>query len=202
MIKTFIADIVFLVDTSSLVGTLDFTSQRQFVKFMAKSLNVGPEKSRAAIITYGGTSSPTDASDMHSSLSAFGLAVDGSRYIAGPRKINNAVDSAVTLFGIARPKVKKVVVLLTGGKQSYLQDVPLLKQSFKNMRASGAKAYIIAIGSDHEKEELLPGVESPEDIFAVASFESLVSQAWQTSQEIAERTGESTTNYEGLEGRE
>lgn len=103
--------------------------------------------------------------------------------------MNYAVDRAEALLRTARPNAYKLVVLLTGGKQSFLQDVPLLKQSFQALRGSGAKAFVIAIGSTHEKDELLPAVEKPEDIFGATSFETLVQQAWQTSKEIAERTG-------------
>ena len=192
MIKTFKADIVFLVDTSSLVGVLDFRSQKQFVKSMAKSLNVAPENSRAAIVTYGSTSSQPDSSAMHVSLSSFDRAVDGSQYIGGPRRMHYAIDIADALLRTARANVSKVVFLLTGGKQSFLQDVPLLKQSFKTLSASGTDVFVITIGSDHEKRELLPGVRRPEDIFAVTSFETLLQHAWNTSKAIAERVGKIT----------
>ena len=189
MVKTFTADIVFLVDTSSSVGTLDFRSQKQFVKSMAKSLNVAPEKSRAGIITYGATSSQPDSAGMYASLSAFEASVDGSRYIGGPRRTHLAVDSADALLRAARPNVHKVVVLLTGGNQSFTQEVSSLAQSFKALRSSGAKVFVVAIGSIHQMVRLHPAVERLEDIFRLASFETLVQQAWNTSKTIAERTG-------------
>lgn len=189
VVKTFKADIVFLVDASSSVGILDFMSEKNFVKSVAKSLNVAPKKSRAAIITYGDRSSRSSSSDMHSSLSVFEPAVDGAPYIGGPRRMHFAVDSADALLRTARPSVYKVVVLLTGGKQSSPQDVPLLQQSFRTLRAKGTKLYVIAIGSDYEREELLCTLERREDLLTVDSFDTLSQQAWSTSKEIANRTG-------------
>ena len=189
VIKTFRAAIVFLVDTSSFVGTLDFRSQKDFVKSVARSLNVGTGKSQAAIITYGSSASQPGPSDMYDTLPSFERAVDGSRYIGGARRLRFAVDNAVTLLRTVTTNVHKVVVILTGGKQSVQQDVQPLKESFKTLRASGTKAFVVAIGDDHDKQEFLPAVYRPEDIFTVVSFENLVHQAWPTSKAIAERAG-------------
>ena len=190
MIETFFGDIVFLVDTSSQMGTSNFESQKRFVKLVAKSLNVGPERSRAAIITYGNTSTQLDDSDLFSSLPEFYRAVDGSRFIGGPRRMNYAVDGAEKLLRTANRNVYKLTVLLTAGKQFYQQDIILLEQSFKKLRETGTKTFVVAIGNDYDNTELLPGVEAAEDIFSVVSFDGLARQAWQTSKEIAERTGE------------
>lgn len=103
--------------------------------------------------------------------------------------MHNAVDKAVALLRTVRSNVQKIVVILTGGKQSFVQDVRVLKESFKTLRATGTNAFVVAIGSDHDREELLPAVDRSEDIFTVASFEKLVQQAWPTSKTIAERTG-------------
>ena len=100
-----------------------------------------------------------------------------------------AVDSADALLRTARPNVHKVVVLLTGGNQSFTEEVSSLAQSFKALRSSGAKVFVVAIGSIYQMERLHPAVERLEDIFRLASFETLVQQAWNTSKTIAERTG-------------
>ena len=193
MVKTFKADIVFLVDTSSSVGSLHFRSQKQFVKSMAKSLNVAPEKSRAAIVTYGASS---DRSDMHASLSTFEEAVDSSRYIRGRRRTHLAVNDADSLLQASRPDAQKVVVLLSAGRESSSQDIATLKQSFRTLRGSGTKIFVIAIGSNYNEEDFFPAVERFEDIFTVSSFDTLVSQAWLTSKSIAERTGTPLHTFE------
>ena len=183
--KAFKADVVFLVDTSSSVGTMDFRSQKQFVKSMARSLNVEPGKSRAAIVTYGTTS---DASEMQTRLSAFQRAVDASRFIQGERRIHLAVNDASSLLQAARPDVHKIVVLLSGGRES-TQDVTLLRQSLRTLRASGAKVYVILIGADHSVDDFHPAVERLEDIFTVSSFDNLVPRARKMPETIAKRSG-------------
>lgn len=185
MVEAFKADVVFLVDTSSSVGTLDFRSQKQFVKSMARSLNVAPGKSRAAIVTYGTTSDP---SEMQTHLSTFQRAVDVSRFIQGQRRMHLAVNDASSLLRAARPDVHKIVVLLSGGRESP-QDVTLLMQSLRTLRASGAKIFVISIGRDHSMDNFYPAVERLEDIFKVSSFDNLVPLAWKMSETIAKRAG-------------
>lgn len=185
MVKAFKADVVFLVDTSSSVGTLNFRSQKQFVKSMARSLNVEPGKSRAAIVTYGTTS---DASEMQTRLSAFERAVDASRFIRGERRMHLAVNDASSLLQAARPDVHKIVFLLSGGRES-TPDVTLFRQSLRTLRASGAKIYVILIGADHSMDDFHPAVERLEDIFTVSSFDNLVSLSRKMSETITKRAG-------------
>ena len=180
---------MFLVDTSSFVGTVGFRSQKEFVKSMANSLNLGKGNSQAAIITYGFTSSQPRPSDIYDNLPAFEQAVDDSLYIGGPRRLRYAIDRAETLLTTVRPEVLKIVVMLTSGKQSEPQDVPFLKESFKTLRSLCIKVFAVAIGNDHDKEELLPAVDRSEDIFTVATFGILAQQAQPISKAITERSG-------------
>lgn len=177
------------MDTSSLVGTLGFRSQKEFVKSMARSFNLGEGNSQAAIITYGFTSSQPRPSDIYDNLPAFERAVDDSLYLGGPRRLRYAVDRAETLLQTVKPEVLKIVVMLTSGKQSEPQDVPFLKESFKTLRALCIKVFAVAIGNDHDQGELLPAVDRSEDIFTVATFGNLVQQAQPMSKAITERTG-------------
>lgn len=190
IIKTLRAAIVFLVDTSSFVGTLGFRSQKEFVKSIASSFNLGKGNSQAAIITYGFTSSQPRPSDIYDNLTAFEQAVDDAIYIGGRRRLRYAVDGAETLLRTVRPEFLKIVVLLTSGKQSEPQDVPFLKESFKTLSALCIKVFAVAIGNDHDREELLPAVDRSEDIFTVATFGSLAQQAQPISKAITERAGQ------------
>ena len=157
---------------------------------MASSFNLGEGNSQAAIITYGFTSSQPRPSDIYDSLPAFERAVDDALYIGGPRRLRYAVDRAETLLRTIRPEALKIAVMLTSGKQSQPQDVPFLKESFKTLRAMCIKVFAVAIGNDHDKEELLPAVDRSEDIFTVPSFESLAQQAQPMSKAITERSGQ------------
>ena len=180
---------MFLVDTSSFVGASGFRSQKEFVKSMASSFNLGEGNSQAAIITYGFTSIRPRPSDIYDNLPAFEQAVDDSLYIGGARRLRYAVDRAEALLRTVRQGVLKIVIMLTSGKQSEPQDVPLLKESLKTLRALCIKVFAVAIGNDHDKEELLPAVDRSEDIFTVTTFGSLAQQAQPMSKAITERSG-------------
>jgi len=157
---------------------------------MAGSFNLGKGGSQAAIITYGSTSSQPRPPHIYDNLTAFERAVDDALYIGGPRRLRYAVDRAETLLRTIRPEIQKIVIMLTSGKQSEPQDVPFLKESFKTLHALCIKVFAVAIGNDHDKEELLPAVDRSEDIFTVATFGSLAQQAQPVSKAITERSGQ------------
>lgn len=188
MIKTFQATIVFLVDTTSSIGTLDFRRQKEFVKSVAKSFNVCQDSSQAAIITYSSLTSQKRPTDIYKDLSAFEQAVDKSQYMGGLRRLHLAIDTAEQLLRTVSPSQKRIVVILTGG-QPLIQDALSLKQSFKTLRNAGNGAFVVAIGNNYDKDEFLPAVDWPEDIFSVSSFDNLLPRACSISKAIAKRTG-------------
>ena len=172
------------MDTTSPIGTLDFRRQKEFVKSVAKSFNVCQDSSQAAIITYGSLTSQKRPTD----LSAFEQAVDKSQYMGGLRRLHLAIDTAEQLLRTVSPSQKRIVVILTGG-QPLIQDALSLKQSFKTLRNAGNGAFVVAIGNNYDKDEFLPAVDWPEDIFSVSSFDNLLPRACSISKAIAKRTG-------------
>ena len=77
------ADIVFLVDSSSFVTQRNFLKEKQFVKSLAKFLNVSSEASRASVVLFG--SRPTTAIRFgdYRTLDNFNILLDRGRLYGG-----------------------------------------------------------------------------------------------------------------------
>lgn len=195
-----IADVVFLVDASNSVTSLNFQLEKKFVKAMARSLNMSPDNSRASVIVYGSKHSVVLSLDEASDLDSFKLAVDSASYVDGPRRMDLALEAAAAVMNQATRNVPKIVILLTAGKQSPT-NVPFpLSSAVKSLRDLGAQAYVVAISGEPDEQELVTVVEERKDIFKVPQFEALLPQVTQIAKSIADRSGNITSiaSYQGI----
>ena len=168
------ADVLFVVDSSFSVPRDDYKKEQEFVKTMARSLNIPNGKTRIGYITYGSTALVSFTLDRYTDLRDFDDKVDKAIYVGGSRRIDRALTMAVReLQSEGRQDVPKLVVLLTAGRQSPAQDAVPLGQASKPLRDMGAKTYVIALGSQPSTQELRPVVERPEDILTVRSYDHL-----------------------------
>lgn len=182
------ADIVFLVDSSSGAGRDGFDIQKDFVKSVAKSLNLGPGNSRAAFITYSTHSRLTIQLGAQGTREEFDDAVDRLTYIGRTRRMDRALEGAALVLKEARQNVPKIVILLTTGKQSQEADAKSLDQAVGPLRALGATTYVVAIGQEPDKKELAPVVDD-EDVFLVQSLDGLLAQSPLISNAISKNIG-------------
>ena len=182
------ADVVFLVDSSSLVNQQDFTKENDFVKQIARYLGVSPGKSRGYVITYGDRTEDAVRFDSYRTAPEFERAVDAARYVGGSRRIDRALDAAKSALFNSRLDAPKIVVLLTAGRHTPAADAKTLDEAAKPLRDLGAKTYVIAIGRAPSKQELRPIVERPGDIIEVDRFEGLKPNAYATAKHIVDRS--------------
>ena len=188
-------DVVFLVDASSSVTSLNFHMEKKFVKAMARSLNVSPEKSRGSVIVYGSKTDVVLSLKEFTNLDGFKRAVESSSYIDGSRRMDLALDAAAAVMNQARGNVTKIVVLLTAGMQSLTNIPDPLSNAVKPLRELGVQTFVVSIGSEPDKREILSAVEDPRDILEVPSFEVLLPQTAVMSTSIAERLGMISTIF-------
>lgn len=195
-----IADVVFLVDASNSVTSLNFQLEKKFVKAMARSLNMSPDNSRASVIVYGSKHSVVLSLDEASDLDSFKLAVDSASYVDGPRRMDLALEAAAAVMNQATRNVPKIVILLTAGKQSPTNAPFPLSSAVKSLRDVGAQAYVVAISGEPDEQELVTVVEERKDIFEVPEFEALLPRVTQIAKSIAERSGNTTSisSYQGI----
>lgn len=187
--ENIIADVVFLVDSSDSVTSLNFQQEKKFVKAMARSLNVSPDKSRASVIVYGSKHNIVLSLDEATNLDDFKRAVDSASYVDGVRRMDLALGAAAAVMNQATRNVPKIVILLTSGEQSPTNTPFPLSSAVKPLRDLGAQMYVVAISSEVDKRELTTVVDDQKDIFEVPQFEALLPQATQIAKSIAGRSG-------------
>lgn len=164
------ADVVFLIDSSTSVGQDGFDKEKNFVKSLAKYLNVSHEKSRAAVIAYSTTARTVLKFTDYQTETDFNQKLDKEQWIGGTRRIDRAVEAAATLLSQARANVPKIVVMVTGGRGTGDTPLGVAAQPLKDMRA---KTIVVAVGSDADHRDFLPVVDITDDVFGVPVFDDL-----------------------------
>lgn len=179
----FITDVIFLIDSSWQVNRRNFKLEKDFVKHMARLLNVQRGESRAAMVTYGVNPRTVFRYGDHVDRSGLENAVNNAPYIGGVRRMDLALSATRQLLSEARPDVKKTVVLVTAGREGI--GASPLDPIARQIRESGAKTYVVAIGNSPNMEELQPVVQNQADIFPVYSFVGLRPKAPPIARHIA-----------------
>ena len=166
-----IVDVVFLVDSSNSVNSINFIKEKAFVKLLAKRLNVSPGKSRAAVIAYGSISQLGIDFDDYDDLPVFETLVDGIPYINGTRRIDKALEAAADVLKNSRRSIPKIVILLTSGLQP--KDAPSLAASAGALHALGAMVYVVSIANDLGPKDFELLVDHTTHVSQVSSFNVL-----------------------------
>ncbi|KAK2561274.1 Collagen alpha-6(VI) chain [Acropora cervicornis] len=161
------ADIVFIVDCSSDVPYREYSTQKAFVRSLTQYLNIQPDRSRAALIVYG--SRALTAVRLERS-GTFGSELTKAPFLAGRRRFDSALSAARTVFENARENVPKIMMLFMAGKQAQVRGATSLKDAIEPLRQEGVTTFIFRIGLEPDLKELVPVVDSPENIFTFARF--------------------------------
>ena len=104
----FVADVIFMLDSSSQVTPEDFQNEKEFVKLIARYLNITPGKSRGSVIIFSNTAMPILPFDGYTTMSDFNAVIDRASQLSGSRRTDLAFGVAANLFRNARPTVSKV----------------------------------------------------------------------------------------------
>lgn len=179
---------IFILDASTPVGRENFDKEKEFVKYLARSLSVSPGKSRAALITYSTNPSTVIQLGDYSTVQDLERLLDDIQFYGGDRRMDRALKEAVGLFKKARPDVDRKVILLTAGRQTPGDDEEPLDKVKKILLDVGALPFIVAIGTDHDIPTLTTAVEDTKDMFKVQSFDVLLSEVSSIASVVASRT--------------
>ena len=171
----FDADIVFLMDGSSFVTQGNLNDEKDFVKSLAKFLNVSPGTSRAALVLYGTFSITEMRFNDSRSLRDFSDGVDLAQAVGGLRRMDIALKEATDLLVDKRRGVPHVVVLVTTGEQSSSVDGIPLDDALAPLENRGVHTFVVAIGHDPDTST---------NILRVPSFKALPSRAYDMARQI------------------
>lgn len=182
------ADVVFVVDSSNEVSSHDYTSEKRFVKSVARALNLASKKSRVAVIIYSDyATTPIKFAD-YQTTGRFNDAVDNLIHIRRTRRMDRALFETVEALKQARPLVPKLVFFLTSGRQD--TGAPSLDAAARGVTETGAIVYLVAIGQRPNLRELRVVVEKPDNIISVTAFGDLQQQSRDISKDAADNLGE------------
>lgn len=174
------ADIVFLLDTSSFVTRENFVKEKDFVKCMAKVLNVAPEFSRAAVILFGTIPETKVKFDGYRTLNDFNGLVDKAQPFGGSRRIDRSLEEASKVLVDRRRGVPYVVVLVTSGRQSQSGNSISFQDAVNPLDKIGAHTFVVAIGHDPETSK---------NVLPVPSFNDLQSSVYKMARQIKTASG-------------
>ena len=167
------ADIVFLLDSSASITQDGFFKEKAFVKLLAKSLNVAPGFSRAAVVLFGSIPVTAITFNGYRTLNEFNNLIDKVSSTGGSRRMDRALEVATNLLTEGSRRTPKLVVLITSGNQiPSFGSVPL-EIAVESLKRIGAKTFFAGIGRDLDVSELISAAEDPGDVFAVPSFNEL-----------------------------
>ena len=177
------------MDSSASVGGENFGKLKDFVNNVARSLNLAPTRSRVALILFSSYARLEIGFSGHSTMQTFKEDVDKLTLVGGSRRIDRALDAAVTLLGNVPSDRSKVVIMLTAGKQDSGFGNTLASAGAP-LHAMRAQTYVVAIGREPDVLELRPVYRFDSNLFAVSSFASLEPRTRPIAEHIAERIGE------------
>jgi len=181
------ADIAFVVDSSATVSRPEYKKERNFLKDLARQLNVRPGKSRASMVTYGRNARVENRFDEYKSLSEFEQIVDEALYMGGSRRFDRAVDTTFQVLSHARFEVKKIVVFFIAGQDGHL--LKPLQEALKKLRDGNFNLFLVAFGQIQQLLNLELMVDHPQNLFRIPSYEDSNSWAIPTARIIASNSG-------------
>ena len=167
------------MDSSRYVGANNYILQKNFVKLMARLLNLANNRSRAALYSFSDRPQLEITFDGYEDRAAFDSAVNNAPHLQGSRRIDRAFESAAQLLRTkSRDFVPKYVVLLTSGMQARTADKRSLDVSSQQVRSYGGRVFVVAIlTGGYSIRDFYPAVQRPDDAFPIASYADLLPRA-------------------------
>ena len=157
-----------------------YKTEKEFVKSTASAFGISTKGPRGAVILYSFFTFKQVDFNSYKSLDEFNVKVDSSPRLGRtvrPRRIDRALEEAARLLLQSGRSGPKVVILLTGGRQSQEPGVKSLDEAMSSVRSTGAKIYVVAFGGNTNNRELGTLTQHPQDVMTVSSFRDLLRHA-------------------------
>uniref|UniRef100_A0A3P8ZWY6 VWFA domain-containing protein n=1 Tax=Esox lucius TaxID=8010 RepID=A0A3P8ZWY6_ESOLU len=169
-------DLVFILDTSSSVGKENFEKIRQWVSNLVESFDVGPDKTRVAVVRYSDRPTTEFNLGRYRTMDEVKRAARNIRYLGGNTMTGEAISYTTTNIFTerngARPAaqgIQKVAILMTDGMS---QDYVL--EPSKLAAKAGVRMFAVGIG-EALKVELEEIAAEPKNahVFHVTDFNAI-----------------------------
>lgn len=186
---SFKSDILFMMESSSLVNNDDFTGQKNFVKSMMSSFHVKLGQSRAAVITYGQYSEKVLRFNSYLPVKDIESAVDRATRVGGTPRLDEALVDAYDIMQDSNPTIARIVVLFSAVRQGSDPYKEAIDAAAEKLHDLGARVYVIAVGRDPDVDSLGEVADHPQDVFNVETFRDLEPNGESIAEKIFERIG-------------
>lgn len=166
-----VADIWFLLDSSSSITADNFGKQKNIIENMVGMLDIHASKTRVAISTFNHEYQSVVMFGDTNSKAEIIKKIGAIEYVGGGTKTGNALKKVRTqLFssGTWRPKADHILIVFTDGRSS---DYKETKNEAEQLKKSGIKIFAVGIGKSVDQIELEDIASKPFNSF-VHNFES------------------------------
>ncbi|XP_073425388.1 collagen alpha-6(VI) chain-like [Dendrobates tinctorius] len=164
------ADVMFLVDSSGSIGPDNFIKMKDFMKGLVNKTEVGPDAVQFGIVQFSDVNVEVLQLSKSGTKTIIWEAIEKMAYMKQGTYTGKALEFVSQYFTEnkgARPKVKKLLILITDGKAQ--DDVELPSESLRN---SGVN--IISVGIFKSNKTQLEVISRPTgQVHYVESFETL-----------------------------
>jgi len=183
-------DVSFIVDSSESVGLQNYQKLLEFVRKIAKTLQMSPSGSHASVVIFSDTARVQIKLDDHEDIREFNKALQDVPYLGKKTRIDKALSVAtVGVFNKRagmRAGVRRVVVLLTDGHQSRTFDSIPLRYAVEPLRRKRVNVFAVGIGSDVRYDELRSVTNSDQNVLLVKTFQGLGGIAEELSEKMCQ----------------
>ena len=173
------ADIGFILDSSGSLRN-EYHKEKEFLKLLAATANIGPDDGRAGVVTFSDKALHSIKLNEHTDISSFDAAVDRIPLLGSITRIDLALRLAQKeLFSPengGRPNVPETLILLTDGSQTKTSDSEDPGDVADEILKSGVQIIVIGIGkvgAGINKEELDHMAGGDGKAYIVKSFDEL-----------------------------
>lgn len=193
------ADLAFVLDTSGSISDENFKKQKNFVKALASSFDPSSTKHQLGLISYSNDAQMEVSFKEKADRKTFEEAIDRVPHKKGRTRLDKALKLAssqlFTANGGIRPGQRKVMIILTDGRQSQDPDTVPLQDAVRPLKQLGVRIYAVAIGDEVDLPDLLPVTDS-KDVFTVSDFDDLANMANDIALKTCRVTALAQGNYE------
>ncbi|XP_044214882.1 collagen alpha-6(VI) chain isoform X2 [Thunnus albacares] len=166
-----VADIVFLVDGSSSIGSSNFQEVRGFLRSVISGLDIGPDKVRIGLAQYSDRPQKEFLLQDHMDKSSLLDQVDNFPYMTGGTQTGMAIDFLLENYfkQSTRKRVPQIAVVITDGDST--DDVTGPAQE---LRRYGVIVFGIGVGQANQ-EQLKSIANQPSDrfLFSIDNYQAL-----------------------------
>ena len=170
-------DVSFIVDASQSVGLHNYHKLLEFVKKLAKALQISQSGSHASLVIFSDTARVQITFDEHDDIREFNKALKEAPYLGKRTRIDKglrlASEGVFTSRAGMRPGSRRVAVLLTEGRQTRTFDSIPLRYAAQPLRLKRVDVFAVGIGNEVRFDELRSATTRDQNVFLVKSFKGL-----------------------------